>query len=91
MRSFTYRGHKVIGHSGAVSGYRSTMIFDPATKTGIVMLWNSDAGLPFRFQAEFLDRAYGLPFTDWLDLGEISDQRLAQARHLRLRETDEAG
>lgn len=91
MRSFNYRGHRVIGHSGAVSGYRSTMVFDPATKTGIVMLWNSDAGLPFRFQAEFLDRAYRQPFTDWLDLGEVSDQRLAQARHLRLRETDEAG
>lgn len=91
MRSFAYRGHRVIGHSGAVSGYRSTMVFDPATKTGIVMLWNSDAGLPFRFQAEFLDRAYGLPFTDWLDLKTVSDQRLAQARHLRLRGIDEAG
>jgi beta-lactamase class C len=68
MRSFTYKGHRLIGHSGGVSGYRSTMMFDPATKTGIVMLWNSDANLPFRFQAEFFDRAYGLPFTDWLEL-----------------------
>ena len=68
IRSFTYKGHRLIGHSGGVSGYRSTMMFDPATKTGIVMLWNSDANLPFRFQAEFFDSAYGLPFTDWLDL-----------------------
>jgi pimeloyl-ACP methyl ester carboxylesterase len=68
MRSFTYKGHRLVGHSGGVSGYRSTMMFDPATKTGVVMLWNSDANLPFRFQAEFFDRAYGLPFTDWLDL-----------------------
>ena len=64
MRSFTYKGHRLIGHSGGVSGYRSTMMFDPATRTGIVMLWNSDANLPFRFQAEFFDRAYGLPYTD---------------------------
>lgn len=91
MRSFTYRGHRVIGHSGAVSGYRSTMMFDPATKTGIVMLWNSDAGLPFRFQAEFFDRVYGLPFTDWLDLKPTSAARLAQARHLQLPGSDEAG
>ncbi|WP_297511429.1 serine hydrolase [uncultured Caulobacter sp.] len=68
MRSFTYRGHRLIGHSGGVSGYRSTMMFDPATKTGIVMLWNSDGNLPFRFQGEFFDRVYKLPFTDFLDL-----------------------
>jgi beta-lactamase class C len=72
MRSFTYKGHRLVGHSGGVSGYRSTMMFDPATRTGIVMLWNSDANLPFRFQAEFFDRAYGLPFTDWLDLDKAS-------------------
>jgi len=68
MRSFTYKGHRLVGHSGGVSGYRSTMMFDPMTKTGIVMLWNSDANLPFRFQGEFFDRVYRLPFTDYLDL-----------------------
>lgn len=68
MRSFTYKGHRLVGHSGAVSGYRSTMMFDPATKSGIVMLWNSDAGVPFRLQPEFFDHYYGLPFTDWLGL-----------------------
>jgi beta-lactamase class C len=68
MRSFDYKGHHLIGHSGGVSGYRSTMMFDPETKTGIVMLWNSDGNLPFRFQAEFFDRVYELPFTDWLEL-----------------------
>jgi beta-lactamase class C len=68
IRSFTYKGHRLLGHSGGVSGYRATMMFDPAARTGIVMLWNSDANLPFRFQAEFMDRAYGLPFTDWLEL-----------------------
>lgn len=68
MRSFTYQGHRLLGHSGGLSGYRATMMFDPQTRTGVVMLWNSDANLPFRFQAEVMDRAYGLPFTDWLEL-----------------------
>ncbi len=68
MRSFTYKGHRLIGHSGAVSGYRSTMMFDPATGTGIVMLWNSESSIPWRLQPEFFDRAYDLPFTDWLGL-----------------------
>lgn len=68
MRSFTYEGHRLVGHSGAVNGYRSTMMFDPVTKTGIVMLWNSEGSLPFRFQGEFFDRAYGLPVHDWLQM-----------------------
>jgi beta-lactamase class C len=68
MRSFTYKGHRLVGHSGAVTGYRSTMMFDPATKTGVVMLWNSEASLPFKLQAEVFDNAYHLPFTDWLQL-----------------------
>ncbi len=69
IRSFTYKGHRLVGHSGGVSGYRATMLFDPATRTGIAMLWNSNANLPFRFQLEFMDRAYGLPATDWVFAG----------------------
>jgi len=68
MRSFTYKGHRLVGHSGAVTGYRSTMMFDPATKTGVVMLWNSEGSLPFKLQAEIFDSAYRLPFTDWLQM-----------------------
>src|SRR3546814_15729234 len=47
-RSFTYGGRRLEGHSGAVEGYRATIIFDPATRTGVVALWKSDRGLPFR-------------------------------------------
>lgn len=81
MRSFDYRGHHLIGHSGAVSGYRSTMLFDPATRTGVVMLWNSDGNLPFRFQAEFFDRAYKLPFTDFLELEQLAPTQVAGGAH----------
>ena len=81
MRSFTYKGHRLVGHSGGVAGYRSTMMFDPASRTGIVMLWNSDANLPFRFQAEFFDRVYRQPFTDFLELkspaGDLAETSLA--------------
>jgi beta-lactamase class C len=68
MRSFTYKGHRLVGHSGAVTGYRSTMMFDPALKTGVVMLWNSEGSLPFKLQAEIFDQVYHQPFTDWLQL-----------------------
>src|SRR3546814_3051863 len=42
-RSFTYDGLRLEGHSGAVSGYRSTLMFEPATRTGLVALWRSEA------------------------------------------------
>lgn len=67
-RSFTYQGHLLQGHSGAVDGYRSTMVYDPKEKTGIVMLWNSNWGRPFAFPLEMFDNYYRIAPTDWLDL-----------------------
>ena len=67
-RSFTYQDHRLYGHSGAVDGYRSTMIYDPARKTGVVMLWNSNWGRPFAFPLEVMDNYYRIAPTDWLDL-----------------------
>ncbi len=40
-RSFNYSGRHLVGHSGAVDGFRATMIFDPATRTGVAVMWNS--------------------------------------------------
>lgn len=69
-RSFDFRGHRLVGHSGAVSGYRSTLIFDPQAQAGIAILWNSDSSIPFRLPGEVLDAYYGEPFTDLLELGD---------------------
>jgi beta-lactamase class C len=67
-RSFTYAGHTLVGHRGAVDGYGSLILFDPAEKSGIVMLWNSNQPRAARLQLEFFDMLYGLPPTDWLEL-----------------------
>jgi beta-lactamase class C len=67
-RSFTYAGHALVGHRGSVDGYGSLILFDPADKSGIVMLWNSNQSRPARLQLEFFDMLYGLPPTDWLEL-----------------------
>src|SRR3546814_19736984 len=45
-RSFTYGWRRLEGHSGAVEGFRATLICDPATRTGVVALWNSAWGFP---------------------------------------------
>jgi beta-lactamase class C len=67
-RSFTYAGHRLVGHRGAVDGYGSLILFDPAQRSGIVMLWNSNRYTAARLQLEFFDLLYGLPPTDWLAL-----------------------
>lgn len=70
-RSFTYGGRRLEGHSGAVEGYRATMIFEPATRTGVVALWNSDWGFPFRIPFSVNDSYHKRDDAGWLDLSEL--------------------
>jgi beta-lactamase class C len=71
-RILDYAGHRVIGHHGGVRGYRSMLMFDPATRTGIVALWNSSAVKPEGIEYEVMDMAYRLPFRDWMEIDERS-------------------
>lgn len=73
-RSFTYAGHSLVGHRGSVDGYGSLILFDPADRSGIVMLWNSNESRAARLQLEFFDMLYGLPATDWLELDTQPDK-----------------
>ncbi len=75
-RSFNYQGRRLTGHSGAVDGYRATIIFDPQARTGVVAMWNSGWGMPFRIPFAAFDSYYGLPINgqapnDWLDLSDL--------------------
>jgi beta-lactamase class C len=67
-RDYNYRGHRLIGHQGAVMGYRATVLFDPVKQSGIALLWNSQSGRPVGIQLELLDRLYGFQRQDWLGL-----------------------
>ena len=69
-RSFNYGGHNLVGHSGAVDGFRATMIFEPSTQTGVVVMWNSNWGRPFRIPFAVFDSYYKQTNTNWLDLGD---------------------
>lgn len=70
-RSFAYGGHMLAGHSGAVAGYRATMIFEPATRTGVVAMWNSNWGFPFRIPFAVIDSYHNKQDSMWLDLSEL--------------------
>lgn len=69
-RVFDYAGHKVVGHRGGVTGYRSLILFDPVRRTGVAALWNSGTGQPGGLEYEVMDMVYGLPFRDWLELSD---------------------
>ena len=73
-RDYNYLGHRLIGHQGAVMGYRATVLFDPVKRSGIAMLWNSQSGKPVALQLELLDRLYNLPRRDWLGLDKAQLQ-----------------
>lgn len=61
--------HRVIGHRGAVRGYRSMMLFDPDRQTGVAVFWNSNSRKPVGIQLEVMDMVYGYPAQDWIGLG----------------------
>lgn len=67
-------GVRVVGHRGAVDGYRSLILFDPELDTGVVVLWNSNSRRPTAIQLEVMDMAYGLPAKDWLQLDKKASQ-----------------
>ncbi|MDQ3246150.1 MAG: beta-lactamase family protein [Pseudomonadota bacterium] len=67
-RSYDFAGHRIVGHHGGVSGYRALIMFDPAKKSGVVALWNSNTSQPTALEIEVMDMVFGLPFRDWLQL-----------------------
>lgn len=70
-RSFTYNGRRLVGHSGAVDGYRATMIFDPQTRNGVVAMWNSNWGRPFQIPFAVFDSYDKRSDSRWLDLDDL--------------------
>ena len=59
-RSYDYAGHRIVGHRGGVNGYRSLILFDPARKSGVVAMWNSNTSQPGGLEFEVMDMLYEL-------------------------------
>ncbi|PZU08576.1 serine hydrolase [Sphingomonas sp.] len=68
FRQTDYEGHQLVGHRGAVSGYRSMILFDPAEKVGVAILWNSQSVKPTGMALEILDQYYRRPQHDWMEI-----------------------
>ena len=67
-RTYIYdiTGARIVGHRGAVEGYRSLMLLDPELDSGVVALWNSNSRRPVGIELEVMDMIYGLPPEDWM-------------------------
>lgn len=74
-RNYDYAGHRIVAHHGGLSGYRASVVFDPALRSGIVALWNSGVSQPAGFEIEVMDMIYGLDRRDWLALDTPKGQR----------------
>ncbi|HRO63166.1 serine hydrolase domain-containing protein [Thermomonas sp.] len=66
-RDYSYSGHDVIFHGGAVQGYRAVIAMLPERDLGVVILWNSDSALPSALLPTILDDALGIQGGEWLD------------------------
>ena len=66
-RAYNYSGHQVVFHGGAVQGYRGAMALLPEQDLGVVILWNSESGLPGGLLPTILDNALGMSGGQWLD------------------------
>lgn len=89
-RSYDYAGNRIVGHHGGLSGYRALIMFDPARKSGVVAMWNSNAGQPKGLEFEVMDMVYGLPFRDWLELDTGSGGKPAPAPDPQQEDADAA-
>ncbi|MFC7292503.1 serine hydrolase domain-containing protein [Hirschia litorea] len=75
-RVYDYEGRKLVGHRGAVRGYRAMILFDPELDTGIAALWNSSTSMPVGLQFEVMDMAYGLEPQKWMKLSSQGEDEL---------------
>jgi beta-lactamase class C len=82
-RIYDYSGHRVVGHRGGVTGYRSLIMFDPERKSGVVALWNSGSNQPSGVQFEVMDMILQLPFKDWLDIDKLIETPPGQPEELQ--------
>ena len=78
-----YRGHKLVGHTGGLSGFVSRTFLVPDQKLGIVILTNAEhdgahTALAWSIADEFL----GAPKTDWIgayrELEKLEGQEIAK-------------
>jgi CubicO group peptidase (beta-lactamase class C family) len=81
-----YRGHKIVTHTGALSGYVSELTMVPDINLGIVVLTNQESDGAFRsITQKLLDHFLGAPAYDWVTAYKtVADRRLTESADANL-------
>ena len=84
----TYKGYKILTHTGSVDGFYSNMTLIPSAKIGVFIIHNGEAGGAVRTIMAFpvIDRLLGLTNTPWSQR-YLADYKksVAQEKHDRRR------
>ena len=81
-----HRGHAVLQHGGAITGFTSMMVLIPETKTGVVVLNNLGTSLPTVVAWDLADRLLGLEPEDYLaETKQMLERGRAAAQEKRKR------
>lgn len=83
FRVFDYQGHTMVFHAGAVQGFRAVLAFVPESRVGLVLLWNSNSGVPGGLVPTVFDRWLAQPAHDWLELHRLRPAWTARADGVR--------
>jgi CubicO group peptidase (beta-lactamase class C family) len=71
-----YRGRKMVGHTGGVSGFVSRVMLVPEENLGVVILTNAESGSAFdSILFHILDSYFGLPPADWIAAYRAEDEQ----------------
>tara|TARA_R110002072_G_scaffold70115_4_gene169679 strand:+ start:7613 stop:8842 length:1230 start_codon:yes stop_codon:yes gene_type:complete len=68
FRVYDWSGHRLITHSGYLSGYGAQIYAEPDTGFAYVALWNNDGSAPWWLFPTLMDLRTGDGPGDWLDL-----------------------
>ena len=73
----TYRGHKLVWHSGSIDGFSALMAFLPREKVGLIVLTNLSGNrpVPVCVARYVFDRALGLEPIDWAARAKEIDRK----------------
>ncbi|HYL83309.1 MAG TPA: serine hydrolase [Candidatus Angelobacter sp.] len=71
-----YRGRKMVGHTGGLSGFVSRVMLVPEENLGVVILTNAESGSAFdSILFHILDSYFGLAPTDWIAAYQAEDEQ----------------
>jgi dihydroorotase/N-acyl-D-amino-acid deacylase len=88
----SYRGHKLVWHSGSIDGYSLLLSFLPREKVGVLVLTNLSGNrpVPICVTRNVFDRLLGVEPIDWVARAKTLDQKAEDDRAAARRKTEAA-